>query len=47
MDVNKKVDNQINFSELEEFFKDTTENKNNTELTTKPKETAVKTMSCF
>jgi len=41
MDVNKKVDTRINFSEIENCFKVNTEN-NNTTLPTKPKATAVK-----
>ncbi len=42
IDVNKKVDTQINFSELEECFKVKTENSNNTTVTTKAKATTVK-----
>ena len=40
MDVNKKMDNQINFSELENCFKVNTEN-NNTNLPAKAKAVAV------
>jgi len=46
MDVNKKVDTQINFSELENCFKVNTENTNTT-LATKPKATAVRNKFYF
>jgi len=41
MDVNKKVDTQINFSQLEDFFQVNTEN-NNTTSAAKPIATAVR-----
>jgi hypothetical protein len=42
IDVNKKVDSEINFSQLENYFKVSNEN-NNTTLPTKAKPTAVRT----
>jgi hypothetical protein len=41
MDVNKKVDNQINFSQVEDCFKVNTEN-NNATLAAKTKATVVR-----
>jgi hypothetical protein len=46
IDVNKKVDTQINFSELEDCFKVNTEN-NNTALAAKTKATTVRNKFCF
>jgi hypothetical protein len=47
MDVNKKVDNQINFTQLEDCFKVNTETNNTTALAAKSKVTAVRIKLIF